>query len=106
MTSTLTPTPTLSVPLALGASRFNSVTGPPLRVDYRLQKSGSVEIRVYNLMRQTIRRLMTGTQSAGYYTTYWDGKDDKVEATSSGLYFIALIQPGHTDIRKVVVIKQ
>jgi len=96
----------LAIPIALGANEFNDLTGSPLRVDYRLEEAGSLEIRVYNLMGLTVRRLLTGTQSAGTFSIYWDGKDDQGEPVSSGLYFIALIQPGHTDVRKVVVIKQ
>jgi len=96
----------VAISLALGANRFNDLSDPPLRVDYWVLNGGTVEVRVYNVADVAVRHLSSATMAPGAYTLYWDGKDDTGAPMASGLYLIAVTEPGRVDIKKVLVLKQ
>ena len=61
---------------------FNPIT----TIQYSLAKSSFVKLTVYNMLGQKIRTLMQSFQSAGEYSSIWDGKDDASRLVSSGIY--------------------
>ena len=67
---------------------FNSAT----QIRYELPAMGNdsapaVHLAIYNLMGQKIRTLLDQPQEPGYYTTIWDGSDERGLPVSSGVYF-------------------
>jgi hypothetical protein len=105
-TPTVTSTSTVSISLALGANRFDDLSDPPLRVDYWVVNGGAVQVRVYNVVGLAVRHLTDADMQPGAYTLYWDGKDDTGAPLASGLYLVAVKEPGRVDIKKVLVLKQ
>jgi flagellar hook assembly protein FlgD len=67
---------------------------------------GPVEIRIYNVTGQTVRRLIQTVPGTGRYTADWDGKDDRGEAAASGLYLVAVLKNNKAEIKKVLVLKK
>jgi hypothetical protein len=49
-----------------------------------------VELKIYNLLGQTVRILVREPQEAGYHSVVWDGRDDVGNPVASGIYIYRL----------------
>ena len=92
--------------MVLGVNKLNSLTGPPLKIDYTVGAGGDIQIRVLGVSGETVRHLISGTLAQGSYTIYWDGKDDKGEAVATGLYVIAVKRTDKDSLKKVLVVRR
>ncbi|MFQ5769915.1 MAG: FlgD immunoglobulin-like domain containing protein, partial [bacterium] len=63
---------------------------PHTKINYVVEKSNNVIIRIYNQLGQRIRTLVNETKAAGEYTVVWDGRDDYGNSVASGTYFYQL----------------
>ena len=59
-----------------------------------------MELRVYNLLGQPVRSLVQRVLTSGEHKFFWDGKDDRGEVLSSGVYFYQLRQGDYSQMRK------
>ena len=57
---------------------------------YALPVASQVELRLYAVNGQLVRRLVRGPQAAGSYQVVWDGLDDGGRHVASGVYFTVL----------------
>ena len=85
---------------------FNPETWLP----YTLTESGAVSIDIHNVSGQLVRRLELGQKARGSYVNrdkaaYWDGRNDRGERVSSGVYFYTLRAGNFTTTRKMVTLK-
>ena len=62
---------------------FNSETA----IEYTLPKENQVKIVIYNMLGQKVKTLLDQTEPAGYKRIIWDGKNERGEIVSSGMYF-------------------
>jgi hypothetical protein len=58
------------------------------RIDYALPKQTSVEIVIYDVSGRQVKTMVSEMQNAGYYSTIWNGVDDRGRKVASGVYFI------------------
>ena len=98
--------PSKTVLLANYPNPFNPETWIP----YQLSVSSDVEINIYDIHGQVVRRLELGPQPVGSYTSrgraaYWDGRNDVGEHVSSGIYFYELRTKEVSLLRKMVIFK-
>jgi len=80
---------------------FNAGTN----IAFSLEQSGQMTLTVCNLLGQTVRTLIDGHREAGIHTEAWDGRDDRGNAVSSGIYFSRLVQNDRSNVRKMVLLK-
>jgi hypothetical protein len=83
---------------------------PETWIPYELNRAVDVEVRIYNVNGQLVRRLPLGQQLPGSYITkdkavYWDGANDRGEKVSSGVYFYQLQAGEKNLVRKMVILK-
>jgi len=69
---------------------FNSFT----TVNYNLNKSGKVELFIFNIMGKEVIQLVNKHQPEGKYQVFWDSKDKFGREVSSGIY-IAVLNTGN-----------
>jgi len=98
--------PSVALPAAAALDQnlpnpFNAETVIP----YTLSASGYVRLSIVNILGQSVRQLVDGTQPAGTYLTSWDGRDDKGSPVSSGVYFYRLETGTVALTRKMVVLR-
>jgi len=74
-------------------------------IDLNLSKSENIEIKVFNLRGQVVKKLFTGPADKGNSTLHWDGRDDNGDLVSSGVYFVRFSAPGKQESRKLVHLK-
>lgn len=83
---------------------------PETWIPYHLGEASDVRLRIYDINGSVVRDLELGPQDAGFYTSqsraaYWDGKNDRGEKVSSGVYFYQLNTENHSFLRKMLIRK-
>lgn len=63
---------------------------PSTTIRYDLAQPVSVHLEVYSPLGQKIKTLFQGEQTAGQYSTVWDGSTDSGQRAASGVYLIRL----------------
>jgi len=80
---------------------FNSETV----IEYTLPQESQIKITIYNLLGQKVKDLVEGKSPAGYQKVSWDGKNNRGELVSSGIYFYRMEAGEFTQIKKMVFLK-
>jgi photosystem II stability/assembly factor-like uncharacterized protein len=88
---------------------FNPSTG----IRFTLKVADRVRLFVYDILGQKVRTLADQEMMAGSHVAIWDGRDDRGNQLSSGIYFYRLQAGnpsassgrGFTDIKKMLMIK-
>lgn len=78
---------------------------PTTRINYDVPEMGITDIRLYDLMGREVRTLMNRELAAGYHTLTWDGKNNKGQLVSAGIYFCQLRARGFTKTLKMMLLK-
>ena len=78
---------------------------PSTSIVYGIPRSGFVSLKIYNVLGQEVRTLVSGPQSAGRYTARFDAS-----TLSSGLYFYRIqvapdSGPEFTQVKKMMLLK-
>ena len=74
-------------------------------ISFDLRKTGSAEVKIYNLKGQLVRTMSTGILAKGTHSLTWDGTDNSGSRVGLGVYFYRLESDGNTLTQKVVRIK-
>ena len=97
----LDPKPQASSVVSVYPNPFNS------NVVIRLTKADldgdPVSMTVYNVAGQPVRSLARGVLAAETHEVLWDGRTDKGEPVSSGVYLLRLVTGGRSMVRKMLV---
>lgn len=64
-----------------------------------------VELSIFNMLGQRVRRLAEGTRPEGEYQIEWDGRDDFGNRLPSGIYFYKLKAGNFIETKKLVLVK-
>jgi hypothetical protein len=91
-------TPDLEVP------RPNPFAGRTA-IRYTLPAAMEANLRIYSTTGRLIRTLLTGPQLAGRHRVFWNGRDDRGQLATNGIYFCRLSADGREQIRKTVFIR-
>ena len=74
-------------------------------IEYALPKEGQVKIAIYNVLGQKIRTLLDRREPVGCRRIMWDGKNDRGEIVSSGIYFYRIETEGFIQAKKMLLLK-
>ena len=80
---------------------FNAETTIP----YNLSRDQHVELVIYNILGQQVRRLVDEIQPPGLYQAAWDGTDSRSKPVSSGVYLYRLRIGNWTQSNRMVILK-
>ena len=83
---------------------------PETWIPYQLSKPADVNIIIYSVNGQVIRRLELGNKAPGHYVdrpkaAYWNGRNESGEAVSSGIYFYQLQAGQDNWVRKMIIVR-
>jgi hypothetical protein len=84
---------------------FPNPFNPETTIKYNLAEGTNVSLRIYNVVGQVVRTLVSEPQSAGRYTVRWNGSDDRGVSVSSGIYFYEIRSNGFQDVKKLMLLK-
>jgi PKD repeat protein len=75
-------------------------------MNMQVNEPGKVNITVYNIKGQKVRKLMDSLSETAYHQIVWDGYDEKGKKASSGIYTIQIKHKNKVvGIKKVTLIK-
>jgi hypothetical protein len=78
---------------------------PRTSIDFEIPRGGEVEIKVYNILGQSVVTLYDELTYPGKYIVTWDGKDKEGKEVSSGIYFYRLFAPAYSKSLKMILLK-
>ncbi|MDY0151150.1 MAG: choice-of-anchor J domain-containing protein [Candidatus Cloacimonas sp.] len=78
---------------------------PSTTISYYLAAPAKLELGIYNLRGQRVKKLFHASQTAGNHSLSWDGKDDNGAEVGSGIYFVKMSDGKFTTTRKMTMIK-
>jgi hypothetical protein len=84
---------------------FNPETKIKYTIRSRQAEPVFATLRIYNIVGQLVRTLVSEPQESGTYEVIWDGKDDKRNNVASGIYFYKLKAGEFSQTRKMVLIR-
>ncbi len=76
-----------------------------LSVSYTVKNHASVKLTILTLNGQTVTELVNQTQSAGDYTTKWNGTNMEGQVTPNGIYLYRLQIGNEVASSRIVKIK-
>jgi hypothetical protein len=95
-----------NVPLTFSLGQnYPNPFNPETVIEYFLPKESQVQITIYNLLGQKVRNLVDRRISAGHQKISWDGKNDKGEAVSSGIYFYRMEAGKFVQTKRMLLLK-
>ncbi len=74
-------------------------------INFEIGTSGKATLTVYSVTGQKIRELVSDYWSAGMHSVVWDGRNDRGEPVSSGVYLSRLVSGGQNDSAKMLLMK-
>jgi FlgD Ig-like domain len=78
---------------------------PTTNISFSLPADQDIELVVYNMKGQLVRKLVQGQFTSGVHSVTWDGKDDNSKNVGSGLYFYKLITTDQEISKKMLLLK-
>ena len=74
-------------------------------LSYQLPQRARVQLTVYNVAGQPVKRLVREEQEAGSYRIAWDGRDGAGRAVGSGVYLVRLVAGDRAQTRRLLLLK-
>lgn len=86
---------------------YPNPAGGPVKVGFTLPNSDPsipVQVKLINMMGQTVTRVFDGNLAPGYHEITWNGLDDQNLRPAQGLYFMQ-VQGGKSTVQQRLVVK-
>jgi len=78
---------------------------PGTEITYRLAKSGTARLSVYEPSGRLVRLISSGPESAGPHVARWDGTDSRGQRAASGVYLLHLEADGAQLTRRMLLLR-
>ena len=88
------------------AQNYPNPFNPSTTISYMIPAGTNVRLEILSVIGQRVRVLDEGYRAAATYSVIWDGKDEKGQTVSSGVYFCRLVAGGNViRTRKLVLLR-
>jgi hypothetical protein len=84
---------------------FPNPFNPTTTIRYALPEAGHVSLRVYNILGQTVKSLVSEAQTAGWHEIIWDGTGERGKTVASGIYFYEIKSGKFEKSKKMLLLK-
>ncbi len=84
---------------------FPSPFNPSTKIKFEINQVSNTSIKVFNILGKEIRTLLEDDLPSGEHTVQWNGKDDKENDLSGGVYFIQMIAGSYQKTIKTIFLK-
>ena len=78
---------------------------PTTTIEYTLPSKMHVEIKILNILGQTVTTIDEGIKSAGKYSCQWNGCDQSGKILPSGVYLYQIRTDDKTEAKKMLLLK-
>jgi hypothetical protein len=78
---------------------------PETTISFEISESGKTEVEIFNVKGQKVKTLLNENLEFGSHSIVWDGRNDKEEQVSSGMYFYRISVNGNQKTSKMLMLK-
>jgi len=78
---------------------------PTTNISFGLKSQADVDISIYNLRGQLVKRLLSGNREAGVHRAIWDGTMDSGSICGSGIYLVKMSLGNRSFTQRVMLMK-
>lgn len=82
-----------------------ALNGANTEIRFALKKAAPVQVTIYNLLGEEVRRLLNAAFAPGAHSLRWDAKNEKGAPVSAGIYFYQLRAENFTATRRMIVVR-
>ncbi|MEX2189330.1 MAG: ice-binding family protein [Bacteroidota bacterium] len=101
----VTSVPKVTIPEGFTLSQnYPNPFNPSTMIEYTLEKTAQVSLKVYNLLGREVATLVNGRQEAGSYTVAFNANKGPI-SLSSGVYFYRLEAGSFISTKKLILMK-
>ena len=102
------------VPTEFGLNQnYPNPFNPTTTVKFAIEKNSNATVAVYDILGRKVATLVADQLTPGFYSTIWNGSDDRGHAVSSGVYYVRMDANYSTNgagqtfsaVRKVLLMK-
>ncbi|HMD14414.1 MAG TPA: FlgD immunoglobulin-like domain containing protein, partial [Bacteroidota bacterium] len=95
-----------SVPLSFFLSdNYPNPFNPSTKFEIDIPRTTFVEVGIFNVLGQKVRKIFSGEKEAGHYLFGWDGLTDDHLPAGGGIYFIRVTSNLFNAIHKIALVK-
>ncbi len=87
------------------AQNYPNPFNPSTMIQYELPQASHVRLAIYNLLGERVRTLVDAKESAGVKRVTWDGRNERGERVSSGVYVYRLEAGEFKMAKRLVLMK-
>jgi flagellar hook assembly protein FlgD len=62
-------------------------------------------LKIYNILGQEVRTLVDAVQDPGYYSVTWEGRDERGQEVSTGVYFCRITVNDFSETKTLLMLK-
>ncbi|MEE9443912.1 MAG: T9SS type A sorting domain-containing protein [candidate division Zixibacteria bacterium] len=84
---------------------FPNPFNPATIIEFFIPKRSHVELRIYNMLGETVAIPISMTLTAGIHQIIWDGTDSNGNRLPSGIYFYSVKSDNHSETKKMILLK-
>lgn len=84
---------------------FPNPFNPNTQISFALAVDSQVNLAIYDVSGRLIRMLVDGQMDSGRHQVNWDGRNDRGETVSSGVYFYRLVTDYKSLTRRMALIR-
>jgi hypothetical protein len=99
---------TANIPKVFSLSQnYPNPFNPSTTIQYDIAATSGtipVEINIYDVRGRLVRKLVDQVKEPGRYQVHWNGRDDRGEAASSGIYLYSLMAGDERFTRKMTIL--
>ncbi len=92
-------------PNKLNLSNYPNPFNPETTIMFGLPEDSDIEIKIYNLKGQVVKKLVKDHFKAGYHAVVWNGKNDSNQKVASGVYLTRITSKEKTKTKKIMLMK-
>ncbi|MCB9249409.1 MAG: T9SS type A sorting domain-containing protein [Ignavibacteriales bacterium] len=78
---------------------------PTTLISYALPRSGSVTLKIYDMLGREVKTLVNAEQNSGVNTVQWNGDNNSGSRVSSGTYIYMIKAGEFTQAKKMILLK-
>ena len=97
--------PTVPSVASLLLQNYPNPFNPETTISFDMPASGPARLEIYNVKGQLVKTLADANHDFGRHAYVWNGTDNGGNSVSSGIYFYRLATNGHSESRKMMLMK-
>ncbi len=78
---------------------------PNTMIRFELAANEHVHMEIYDVTGRVVRNLLDERRAPGYHAVLWDGRDNRGQRVSSGVYFLRMRGDSYRGVSKLVLLK-